>query len=99
MRPDSSVLTSSTVKKLTERFRGTGSLGETRHHGGPKRNRSNINIKAVRQKTQKHQFGIVDKICKFQKALYSVFSLNIWMSLLQIAVNSLIEAYKWILIF
>jgi len=44
-----SVLTSSTVKRLIEKFRETGSVGDAKHTGRPKTSRSNVNIKAVRE--------------------------------------------------
>lgn len=43
-----SVLTSSTVKRLIEKFRETGSVGDAKHTGRPKTSRSNVNIEAVR---------------------------------------------------
>ena len=44
-----SVLTSSTVKRLIEKFRETGSVGDAKHTGRPKTSRSNVNIEAVRE--------------------------------------------------
>jgi len=39
-----SVLTSSTVKRLIEKFRETGSVGDAKHTGRPKTSRSNVNM-------------------------------------------------------
>lgn len=42
-------LTSSTVKRVIEKFRKTGSTdGDAKHFGRPKTNRSDVNIEAVR---------------------------------------------------
>lgn len=41
-------LTSSTVKRLIEKFKKTGSTGDAKHTGRPKTSRSDVNIEAVR---------------------------------------------------
>jgi len=42
-----SVLTSSTVKRLIEKFREVGSVGDAKHTGRPKTSCSNVNVEAV----------------------------------------------------
>ncbi|GFS88335.1 52 kDa repressor of the inhibitor of the protein kinase [Nephila pilipes] len=42
-------LTSSVVKRVIEKFRQTGSIGDAKHTGRPKTNRSNVNIEAERE--------------------------------------------------
>lgn len=44
-----SVVTSSTVKRLIEKFRKTGSVGVTKHTRRPKPSRSNANNEVVRE--------------------------------------------------
>jgi len=44
-----SVLTSSTVKRLIEKFREVGSVGDAKHTGRPKTSCSNVNVEAVRE--------------------------------------------------
>ncbi|CAH2099545.1 unnamed protein product [Euphydryas editha] len=81
-----SVLISSTVKRLIEKFRETGSVGDTKYSGRPKTNYSNVNIKVVRERDVENpriSFDVVVKNCKFQEALYSVYTLAIWVSMLK----------------
>ena len=40
-------VTSSTVKRVIQKCRHTGSIGNAKHGGRPKTNRSNVNIEAV----------------------------------------------------
>ena len=44
-----SVLTSSTVKRLIEKFREVGSVRDVKHTGRPKTSCSNVNVEAVRE--------------------------------------------------
>lgn len=77
-------MTSSTVKKLFGKLRETGSVGDTDCTGGPKTSRSNANIEGVRESVVgilEYQFRVVDKNCKFQGVLQSVYSLKILVSM------------------
>ncbi|GFS44631.1 52 kDa repressor of the inhibitor of the protein kinase [Nephila pilipes] len=40
-------LTSSTVKRVIEKFKQTGLIDDAKHTGHPKTNRSNVNMEAV----------------------------------------------------
>jgi len=44
-----SILTLSTVKRLIEKFRNFGSIGDAKHTGRPKTTCSNVNVEAVRE--------------------------------------------------
>ena len=44
-----SILTSSTVKRLIEKFREVGSVGEAKHTDRPKTSCSNVNVEAVHE--------------------------------------------------
>lgn len=60
---------SSTVKRLFENFRDTGSVGDAKHTGRSKTNRSNYNTEQcvrVSVTIQKPLIGVVNKHCEFQ---------------------------------